>query len=230
MSGDGNLVYTIASWLVPLVIAIVFHEIAHGLAARAFGDRTAADAGRLTLNPLRHVDPVGTVILPLVLALAHAPIFGWARPVPVRPARLRHPRGQMMLVALAGPAMNLVLALAATLALGAIVAAAGAVPTGGAAGFAVDNLFHFLLLNVFLGIFNLIPLPPFDGGHVVEGLLPRALVPAWQRLGKVALLVMILLLVVLPALIPHANIVARAVGPVAQAVVAALLGLVGLRP
>ncbi len=229
MTQGGGPIYTIASWLVPLVIAIVAHEVAHGLAARALGDTTAARMGRLTLNPLKHVDPVGTVALPLLLAVAQLPVFGWAKPVPVRPGRLRRPRLDMMLVALAGPGMNIVLALAATVTIGAAVAVHGGVPGGGTARFVIDNLFHFLLINVFLGVFNLIPLPPFDGGHVVEGLLPRGAVPAWRRIGRYAIVVLLALLVVAPMLWPDANVVARAVGPVAGWVVDALLGVVGLR-
>src|SRR3954447_15598549 len=108
---DSNLIYRIAISLVPLVVAIVFHEISHGLVARRLGDPTAAQRGRLSLNPLKHVDPFGTVILPLLLAISHAPIFGWAKPVPVDYRRLKHPRRDMILVALAGPGMNFLLAL-----------------------------------------------------------------------------------------------------------------------
>ena len=225
---DDNLLYTIAVWLVPLVIAIVFHEVAHGWVARAFGDPTAARLGRLTLNPVRHVDPVGTIGLPLVLAVTGAPIFGWAKPVPVVAGRLRNPRVHMMLVALAGPGMNFILALIAALLLGASVAAISTVPQGGVAGFLIDSLFKFLLINVFLGVFNLIPLPPFDGGHVVEGLLPRPLVPGWLQLSRFGLPLFILLLLVLPLLVPSANIVARVIAPIANAVSGAFLGLVGL--
>ena len=106
---SANPIYAIATWLVPLVIAIVFHEVAHGLVARHLGDPTAAQKGRLTLNPIRHVDPFGTLILPMVLALAQAPIFGWAKPVPVNYRRLGKPRRDVVLVALAGPGMNLLL-------------------------------------------------------------------------------------------------------------------------
>jgi len=226
--GDGGIAYTIAVWLVPLVIAIVCHEVAHGWVARAFGDQTAARLGRLTLNPIKHVDPVGTIGLPLVLAVTGAPIFGWAKPVPVVAARLRNPRFHMMLVAMAGPGMNFVLALIAALLLGASVAAMGAVPREGVGGFVITNLFNFLLINVFLGVFNLIPLPPFDGGHVVEGLLPRPLVPGWLKLSRFGLPLFIALLLVLPLLVPSANIVARIIAPIATAVSGAFLGLVGL--
>jgi len=109
-----NTLFQIATWLIPLIIAIVFHEVSHGLVAKRLGDPTAEERGRLTFNPIRHVDPFGTVILPLLLALSHAPIFGWAKPVPVNYRRLRNPRRDMVLVALAGPGMNLLPATASS--------------------------------------------------------------------------------------------------------------------
>jgi Zn-dependent protease len=226
---DSNIAYTVAVWLIPLVIAIVFHEVAHGWVARALGDETAARLGRLTLNPIRHVDPVGTVGLPLVLAIVGAPIFGWAKPVPVVAANMRHPRRDMVLVALAGPGSNFVLALVTALALGAVFAAGGgALPKAGVAGFLTVNLVNFLLINVFLGVFNLIPLPPFDGGHVVEGALPRGALPAWHRLARFAFPIMLVLLVVLPMLSPEWNVVGQAVTPIVRAVVGTLVGIAGL--
>jgi Zn-dependent protease len=226
---EQGIAYTVAVWLIPLVIAIVFHEVAHGWVARAFGDPTAARLGRLTLNPIKHVDPVGTVGLPLVLAVVGAPIFGWAKPVPVVAAQLRNPRWQMMLVALAGPATNFVLALLAAAALGAAFAwSGGAFPREGVGGFAIDNVFNFLLINIFLGVFNLIPLPPFDGGHVVEGLLPRAALPAWRKLALLGFPIMLVLLVVLPMLSPQANVVGRVIAPIVAGVVRTLLGMAGI--
>jgi Zn-dependent protease len=227
---NDNLLYSVAVWLIPLVIAIVFHEVAHGWVARALGDQTAARLGRLTLNPIRHVDPVGTVALPLVLAVAGGPIFGWAKPVPVVAANMRHPRRDMVLVALAGPGTNFILALIAALSLGILFASSGgALPQAGAGGFIADNLFNFLLINVFLGVFNLIPLPPFDGGHVVEGALPRRAVPAWNRLGRFGFPILLILLVVVPMIAPQANVVARAVVPIVRTVAGGLLALAGLQ-
>ena len=228
---DPNIVYTIAIWLIPLVIAIVFHEVAHGYVARAFGDRTAEQRGRLSLNPIRHVDPIGTLVVPLVLALAHAPIFGWAKPVPVVARRLRSPRVHMMLVALAGPASNLVLATLAAFALGGTVAMLGGIPeTRGTALFIVENLFNFVRINVFLAIFNLIPLPPFDGGHVVEGLLPRSLAVHYSKLARFGFPLLLILLVVVPRIAPGADIVARVVAPIAGAVLGFFLSLAHLAP
>jgi Zn-dependent protease len=214
-----NLIYQIAAWVIPLVIAIVFHEVAHGYVAYLLGDRTAQRLGRLTLNPIRHVDPLGTVIVPLVLALAQAPIFGWAKPVPVIPSRMRNPQLDMALVAMAGPASNLVLGFVAALAITSLaVTQGGALPEAGIAGFLADNLFNFLLINVFLAIFNMIPLPPFDGGHVVAAVLPKSLAAPYARLGRYGFLIMLALLVVLPAVAPSADVVAQIIGPVADGV------------
>jgi len=223
-----NTFYQIAIWLIPLVIAIVFHEVAHGYVARTLGDHTAERLGRLTLNPVRHVDPVGTVVVPMVLALAHAPIFGWAKPVPVVAAQMHNPRRDMALVALAGPASNLVLATITALVIGIVSSwSGGGLPAQGVAGFFSYNLINFLMINVFLAIFNMLPLPPFDGGHVVEALLPRGLAVEYAKLHRFAFPVMLFLLVILPTLAPGANIVARVVGPIADTIVRGLLTFSG---
>ena len=221
-----NPIYEIAIWLVPLIVAIVFHEVAHGLVARRLGDPTAEEARRLSLNPIRHIDPFGTVILPLILAVTHAgAIFGWAKPVPVNYRRLRNPRRDMVLVALAGPGMNLLLGLVGTAILAATIAIAGNEPAGVSALIAANAL-NFLLINIFLAVFNLLPVPPFDGGHVVEGLLPRAAAATFARIGRFSLLVMVVLLLILPQF--GVNIVGRVVSPVVDAIVRAFLGIFGL--
>ena len=222
-----NIVYEIAVWLVPLVIAIVFHEVAHGLVARRLGDPTAAQLGRLTLNPIRHVDPFGTLILPLLLALAHAPIFGWAKPVPVNYRLLRHPRRDMVLVALAGPGMNLLLAVLGSLVLAATVWTAGGIASPTAL-FIAQNAINFVLINIFLAIFNLIPLPPFDGGHVVQGLLPPRAAASFGKIGRFSLLVLIFLLLVLPMISPNADVVRRIVSPIANGLAGLLFGIAGV--
>jgi len=211
-----------------MIAAIVFHEVAHGYAANMLGDSTAAERGRLSLNPLTHVDPFGTIILPLTLALAHAPVFGWAKPVPLNPRRLRNPRVDSVLVALAGPLMNLFMGALATVALGAFVAWQGDVPTEGLARFAALNLLNFLRINIFLCIFNLLPIPPFDGSHVVEGLLPRPLAIRYAQIGRYGLLVMVLLIWVLPMLSPQLNVIGNVIGPVADAITLVFLGGVNL--
>ncbi|MEG3177369.1 site-2 protease family protein [Sphingomonas sp. RB3P16] len=216
-----DLPYTIAVWLIPLVIAIVFHEVAHGYVARIFGDHTAERMGRLTLNPIKHVDPVGTVVLPMILAIAHAPIFGWAKPVPVIASQMRNPRRDMVLVALAGPATNFVLATLTALGLAAFVGLVGGIPPEtphSSVGFAFDLLYRFLIANVFLGVFNLIPLPPFDGGHVVQGLLPRPAAIQYAKLARFGMPLLLILLFVLPMISPQLDIVRRVIGPIANAV------------
>ena len=220
-----GIVWSVAIWLIPLIIAIVFHEVSHGLAARALGDRAAERLNRLSLNPLRHVDPIGTVVLPLMLAIAKAPVFGWARPVPVDTRHLRDPRRAMMLVALAGPAMNLALALVGAILLGLFAQSIETAAEGSVAAFVASNLVNFLLINVFLAVFNMIPLPPFDGGHVVAGLLPERLAQKWDGLARFGFPLLIVLLLVLPALLPQANIVQRLVAPPAQALTNLYLSL-----
>ena len=220
-----GIIWSAAVWIIPLVIAIVFHEVAHGLAARALGDRTAEEQRRLSLNPIRHVDPVGTVILPLMLAIAKAPVFGWAKPVPVDARRLANPRKGMMLVALAGPGSNLLLAFVGAVMLGVFASSVAVAPAGSLAAFLATNLVNFLIINVFLAIFNLIPLPPFDGGHVVAGLLPERLALKWDQLARFGFPLLIVLLLVLPALFPAANVVQRLVAPPAQALVEQYLKL-----
>jgi Zn-dependent protease len=224
---DSNFVYEIAVWLIPLVIAIVFHEVAHGLVARKLGDPTAEAKGRLSLNPIRHVDPVGTIILPMILAISHAPVFGWAKPVPVDYRRLRNPRRDMILVALAGPGMNLLLALVAAAILAVTIGMSGGARSGVVA-FVAANAFNFLLINIFLAVFNLLPVPPFDGGHVVEGLLPRPLAASFRKIGRYSLLVLIILLLVLPMLSPKADVVGRLVSPIVGGVARLFLEIFGL--
>lgn len=191
------------------------------------GDPTAAERGRLSFNPIRHVDPIGTVALPLMLAMTGAPMFGWAKPVPVEARRLRNPRVDMMIVALAGPAMNLLLATLATLALGALIAAAGPEPRGIVA-FVAANLLNFLLINVSLAIFNLLPLPPFDGGHIVEGLLPRPLAARYAALGRYGFLVIVILIVILPQLSPRLDVLRQLVWPIVEAITRLFLGSIGI--
>lgn len=221
-----NIVFRIATWLIPLVFAIVLHEISHGWVANAFGDPTARRLGRLSLNPIRHVDPVGTIVLPLILAVSGAPVFGWAKPVPVVAHRMRNPRFHMVLVALAGPGMNLLLALLAAFALALLVWAAPGDGIGWQ--FVYLNLFNFLVINVFLAVFNLLPIPPFDGGHVVEGLLPRPLAAHYAKLHRFGFPLLIFLLVLLPLAAPGANIVGRVVGPPVQFIIRMLTWLTGL--
>lgn len=182
----------IAIWAVPVLAAIVFHEVAHGFVAFRLGDPTAALAGRLTLNPVAHVDPIGTLVLPAILLVTGAPfLFGWAKPVPVDFGRLRNPKRDMIWVAAAGPGTNLVLALVGSAAFHGLAVAGGADPGRG-----LLLLMAFaqalVLMNVFLGVFNLLPVPPLDGGRVLTGLLPLEWARAYVRIEPYGFLIVIL--------------------------------------
>ncbi len=160
----------IVIFVVPIIIAITFHEAAHGYVALYFGDDTAKKAGRLTLNPLKHIDLFGTILLPLFLFITTGSAFGWAKPVPVKFSALKDPRWDMGFVAAAGPAMNLLLALVSALLLRFMLYA------GPASQSVVASLLdQSLTLNVILAVFNLLPIPPFDGSKIVAPLMPQAL-------------------------------------------------------
>jgi Zn-dependent protease len=173
--------------------SIILHEISHGVAALAFGDDTAKRAGRLTLNPLAHIDPFGTIIMPALLILAGAAPFGFAKPVPVNPHRMRHPRDQGLLTSLAGPATNLVLAAVVTLAYRA----------WRPAGTFGEVLYLAGLANVILAVFNLIPIPPLDGSAVLERLMPREWWPAYLRFRQYSMIILIVAFLAVPSLFGH---------------------------
>ena len=199
--------------IVPLVIAIVFHEVAHGYVAKLLGDPTAARLGRLSLNPLRHVDLFGTVLLPGFLAMTGAPVFGWAKPVPINPRRLRNPRWHMVLVAAAGPATNIALAVLGVAAVLPLRSVLGSSEAGVGTAFLAASLGSFITINLFLAVFNMIPVPPFDGSKVLAGFLPDGLRQRFQRLDRYALPIMLILLVALPMLGPQYNVVRMLVVP-----------------
>ena len=193
---DGTILYKISIWAIPVVIAITFHEAEHGYVARVFGDDTAWRLGRVSFNPLKHIDPFGTVLLPAILLLVRSPfLFGYAKPVPVNFRALRHPRRDMVWVAAAGPGMNLALATLAALAFHVI----DYVPET-AALWVGYNLWNTIAFNVVLAVFNMLPIPPLDGGRIAVGLLPDPLARPLASLEPYGLMILIGILFILPML------------------------------
>jgi Zn-dependent protease len=176
-----------------LVAAVILHEISHGVVAAWFGDETAKRAGRLTLNPVPHIDPFGSLILPAMGALTGLPVLGWAKPVPVSPANLRNPRRDMLFVSLAGPATNFVLMVAAALAARALFEPTTSIITWESLPLTVKVLFSFATVNLFLGLFNFLPIPPLDGSALIERVLPAAWLASWHRLRPYGFLVLLVL-------------------------------------
>ncbi len=205
---------------VVVVPSIILHELAHGAVAFAFGDDTARKAGRLSLNPVRHVDPLGTLVLPGLLALAGLGVFGYAKPVPINPARMRHPRNDALIVSLAGPATNLAIAGLSVVLLrffrppGTAQMVSDAVSTFGLGSLDLTNQLLYLLgfVNVTLAVFNALPIPPLDGSAVVARLLPRSALPAWYDFQRYAMLGLLLVVLIDPG-----NFLAHVFGPAERA-------------
>src|SRR2546427_4787997 len=196
MGQQPNMIYLASIWVIPIIIAITFHEAAHGFVARLLGDETAWRLGRVSFNPLKHIDPVGTILLPGFLLLLRSPfLFGYAKPVPVNFRALRNPRRDSIWVAAAGPAMNLALATLAALALHLLIFLPDA-----ARPWVAENLQNALIINVLLAIFNLLPLPPLDGGRIAVGVLPDVLASPLARLEPYGLMILIAVLFILPVL------------------------------
>ena len=222
-----DVMYTVSIWLLPALIAITFHEAAHGYVARFLGDDTASRLGRVSLNPLRHIDPFGTVLLPGLLLLARSPfLFGYARPVPVNFRALRNPRIGMVLVAAAGPAMNVGLAIAAALSFHLVVYLPATL-----AQWTALNLKNALIINVLLAVFNLFPLPPLDGGRIAVGLLPDVFARQLARLEPYGMLILIGLLILFPMLGSQLGVdlgfVSHLISGSTDAVIRAILQLTG---
>ncbi len=194
--------------LLAAVLAITLHEAAHGYAALALGDDTARSMGRLSLNPLRHVDRFGTILLPGFLVISQlltlgrvAFLFGWAKPVPVAAWRFRNPRRGMMIVAAAGPAMNFFLAW-----LGGLALFLEPVFSRDLAAMLEQFIYYFILVNLVLGLFNLLPIPPLDGGRIAVGLLPERLAMAWARMERAGIAIVLLVVFLLPLLLQEFGI------------------------
>ncbi|MGJ4925710.1 site-2 protease family protein [Bradyrhizobium sp. HKCCYLS2038] len=186
--------YGISVWILPIIIAITFHEAAHAYVALRFGDDTALKLGRVSFNPIRHIDPFGTILLPGMLLLSGSPfLFGYAKPVPVNFRGLQPLRTGMIMVALAGPATNIALALAAALAFHVLPL----VPADGAPWVA-RNLLNAFSFNILLAVFNMLPIPPLDGSRILVGLLPGVLARPFARLEPYGMLILIGILILLP--------------------------------
>ena len=191
-------IYTLTTWVIPLLLCIILHEVAHGYMAMKLGDRTAWLVGRLTMNPARHIDPIGSILVPGFLLFCNSPVlFGWAKPVPVDFNRLRHPKRDMGLVALAGPVANVLLAIVFIL-IGRLILIMSLNPT--MTSWLMENIKNGISLSLILTCFNLLPILPMDGGRVVASLLPPKLSIKYQESEKYGLFILFGVLFVLPML------------------------------
>ncbi len=213
------------TWVLPVIFAVTFHEAAHGFVAHRLGDDTAWRAGRVTFNPLKHIDPFGTVVLPALLLITTHFLFGYAKPVPVDFRRLNHPRRDMVFVALAGPGTNVLLAIASALLFYAV-----ALTPNSVADWLARNLVNSLQINAILCVFNMLPLPPLDGGRVAVGILPRFLAAPLARLEPYGMLILMLLFILTYAGADRAfgfNLLGWLIGVPAQELIRFVLTITG---
>jgi Zn-dependent protease len=216
LNNAGDFLTAVSIWALPTIFAIILHEVMHGFVALRFGDDTALRMGRLTLNPLSHIDLFGTIILPAMLLFLHLPVFGYAKPVPVNFSRLRSPRFGMMIVAAAGPLTNIVLAILSALAMRVV---AGFVDTswgGQHIAYPIGRmLYASVVINIVLAVFNLFPLLPLDGGRVLYTLLPQPAARAYARLEPFGFLILLVLL--------YTDSVEKVINPIISAIARVLL-------
>jgi Zn-dependent protease len=192
MSSSPDILYTIAVWAVPILFAITLHEAAHGLVAFKLGDPTAKSLGRISINPIKHIDPMGTIVVPLFLAMVSPFVMGWAKPVPVEPRYFKSPLLDMALVAVAGPASNFVMACfwAMFIQMTGLVLEPSQLKL-----FLVTMANNGIIINIVLMVLNLLPIPPLDGGRVVAGILPPALALSYMRIERWGMVIILLLLI-----------------------------------
>ncbi len=215
-----NTIQKIAVVTPPLIFAIVLHEVAHGWIANKLGDHTARDMGRLTLNPISHIDLFGTIIMPILCILAHSPIFGYAKPVPINPYNFRDPKKGMAISSIAGPGVNILMAISFSFLLRVVIPVIeGSLPKQSAELFAMPLALMFgygIVINVALAILNMIPIPPLDGSRIVYWILPDKYATAYYKLERYGLIILILLL--------YTNILSRIIMPIISPIVSMLLG------
>jgi Zn-dependent protease len=216
LNNAGDFLTAVSIWALPTIFAIILHEVMHGFVALRFGDDTALRMGRLTLNPLSHIDLFGTIIMPAMLLFLHLPVFGYAKPVPVNFNRLRSPRFGMMIVAAAGPLTNIVLAILSALAMRVVAGFVDSSWGGAHIAYPIGRmLYASVVINIILAVFNLFPLLPLDGGRVLYTLLPQPAARAYARLEPFGFLILLVLL--------YTDSVEKVINPIISAIARVLL-------